>query len=86
MLDRLAVRLSGASFGNTTSSRSQAYCVEKKGSKIKGCVVEGPQSHMAQGLERLHASGSDYTPYLQPALSCGFAYYNPRHAWIGSHE
>jgi len=86
MSDRPAVSLPETPFSSTTSSRSRANCVEKKGSKIKGCVVEGQQTRMAQGFSQLHDGGSDYTRGLQAAWWCGFSYYTPRQAWIGRHE
>lgn len=66
MVDRRAISLLGTPFDSTSSSRSRANCVEKKGSQIKGCVVGMAQTRAAQGSSRLQHRNTDYTTIRKP--------------------
>ena len=52
--------------GRRSMQGRKANCVEKKGSKIKGCVVVAAQTHMAQGFLRLQRRNTDYTLACKP--------------------
>jgi len=62
MTDPNDVPLSRISLDIELTSRSQAICVGRMGSQIKGCVVDVAQTRTAQGPLRLHRLRSDYTP------------------------
>lgn len=61
MTDLNDLPLSRISLGIELTSRSQAICVGKMGSQIKGCVVDIAQTRTAQSPLRLHRLRSDYT-------------------------